>query len=88
MPQIFAAGICFPTGEQCQPAQLTILKADTDQSQASLTISEGKFHQVKKNVLTYGLKVTSETDALCRTGTRSFSQRRISLSNSVRKATH
>ncbi|HEQ9697958.1 TPA: pseudouridine synthase [Streptococcus pyogenes] len=55
----FAAGICFPTGEQCQPAQLTILKADTDQSQASLTISEGKFHQVKKMFLTYGLKVTS-----------------------------
>ncbi|TYK94538.1 16S rRNA pseudouridine(516) synthase, partial [Streptococcus dysgalactiae] len=48
-----------PTGEQCQPAQLTILKAETDQSQASLTISEGKFHQVKIMFLTYGLKVTS-----------------------------
>ncbi|EIQ82245.1 UNVERIFIED_CONTAM: rRNA pseudouridine synthase [Streptococcus canis] len=58
-PDFFAAGICFPTGEKCQPAQLTILKADTDQSQASLTISEGKFHQVKKMFLTYGLKVTS-----------------------------
>lgn len=33
--------------------------SSTDQSQASLTISEGKFHQVKKMFLTYGLKVTS-----------------------------
>ncbi|VGR47510.1 ribosomal small subunit pseudouridine synthase A [Streptococcus pyogenes] len=58
-PDFFAAGIKFPTGEQCRPAQLTILQASQEKSQARLVISEGKFHQVKKMFLTYGLKVIS-----------------------------
>lgn len=47
----FENGIVFADGYQCKPADLKILKADKHQSTVLLTIQEGKFHQVKKDVL-------------------------------------
>lgn len=49
----FAAGIIFIGGETCKPAQLEIV----DAHRARLSLSEGKFHQVKKMFLAVGKKV-------------------------------
>lgn len=53
----FAAGIAFIGGEVCQPANLTILAAETGRSRVELEIQEGKYHQVKKMFLARGAKV-------------------------------
>ncbi|MGT2844251.1 pseudouridine synthase [Streptococcus hongkongensis] len=53
----FQSGIVFLDGTKCKPAQLDILSTGSEMSQAIITISEGKFHQVKKMFLAYGLKV-------------------------------
>ena len=57
--QAFQKGIIFLDGTVCKPARLEILSASPSLSQASITISEGKFHQVKKMFLSVGVKVTS-----------------------------
>ena len=57
--QAFQKGIVFLDGTVCKPARLEILSASSSFSQASITISEGKFHQVKKMFLSVGVKVTS-----------------------------
>ncbi len=57
--QAFQKGIIFLDGTVCKPARLEILSARPSLSQASITISEGKFHQVKKMFLSVGVKVTS-----------------------------
>ena len=57
-PAFFASGIAFLDGTRCQPAELTILAASLDHSRAIIKLAEGKFHQVKKMFLAYGLKVT------------------------------
>lgn len=57
--QAFQKGIVFLDGTICKPARLEILSASPSLSQASITISEGKFHQVKKMFLSIGVKVTS-----------------------------
>ena len=57
--QTFQKGIVFLDGTICKPARLEILSANPFLSQASITISEGKFHQVKKMFLSIGVKVTS-----------------------------
>ncbi|BDT65190.1 MULTISPECIES: pseudouridine synthase [Streptococcus] len=57
--QAFQKGIVFLDGTICKPARLEILSASPSHSQASITISEGKFHQVKKMFLSGGVKVTS-----------------------------
>ena len=57
--QAFQKGIVFLDGTVCKPARLEILSASLSHSQASITISEGKFHQVKKMFLSVGVKVTS-----------------------------
>ena len=57
--QAFQKGIVFLDGTVCKPARLEILSASPSLSQASITISEGKFHQVKKMFLSVGVKVTS-----------------------------
>ncbi len=54
----FDQGVRFLDGNICKPAQLDILKAEETKSRARLVITEGKFHQVKKMFLAYGLKVT------------------------------
>ena len=57
--QKFKDGIVFLDGTLCKPAKLEILSANPTESHASITISEGKFHQVKKMFLSVGVKVTS-----------------------------
>ena len=57
--QKFKEGIVFLDGTTCKPAQLEILDISPTESHASITISEGKFHQVKKMFLSVGVKVTS-----------------------------
>ncbi|TWT12412.1 pseudouridine synthase [Streptococcus sp. sy004] len=54
----FAQGVVFLDGKTCQPAQLEIIETGDEQSKARITIVEGKFHQVKKMFLAYGVKVT------------------------------
>lgn len=56
---LFEQGVRFLDGTQCQPALLDILHASANASQARVTLSEGKFHQVKKMFLAYGVKVIS-----------------------------
>lgn len=57
-PEFFESGVVFEDGTVCKPAQLEILSSASDKSCARITISEGKFHQVKKMFLAYGVKVT------------------------------
>ena len=57
--QQFKDGIVFLDGTLCKPAKLEILSASPTESHASITISEGKFHQVKKMFLSVGVKVIS-----------------------------
>ncbi len=55
----FAQGIVFDGGEICKPAELKLLCYDDREgfSSVRLTITEGKFHQVKKMFLACGKKV-------------------------------
>ena len=55
----FKNGIVFLDGTICKPAQLEILSSSPSISRATITISEGKFHQVKKMFLSVGVKVTA-----------------------------
>ena len=57
--QKFKDGIVFLDGTTCKPAKLDILSSSPTESRASITISEGKFHQIKKMFLSVGVKVTS-----------------------------
>ena len=57
--QQFKNGIVFLDGTICKPAQLEILSSNLSLSRATITISEGKFHQVKKMFLSVGVKVTA-----------------------------
>ena len=53
----FQEGIRFLDGTVCQPAQLSILSTSSSLSHATVKISEGKFHQIKKMFLAVGVKV-------------------------------
>lgn len=55
--QAFKEGIVFFDGTNCRPAELTILSSNVTESLAQVSISEGKFHQVKKMFLTVNCKV-------------------------------
>lgn len=57
-PAFFENGIAFLDGTTCKPARLDIISSSSEKSCAFITISEGKFHQVKKMFLAYGVKVT------------------------------
>ena len=54
----FAQGISIGNGEVAKPAKLEILTAD-EISEISLTIQEGKFHQVKRMFGARGHEVTA-----------------------------
>ena len=56
-PDFFKKGVSFHDGKICKPAELTIIATTLELSKALVTISEGKFHQVKKMFLAYGVKV-------------------------------
>ena len=53
-PELFVHGLILPDGLHCQPAKLEIHTSHA----ASLTIHEGKFHQVKRMMLATGRTVT------------------------------
>lgn len=57
--QQFKDGIIFLDGTSCKPAQLEIQISSPSLSKATISISEGKFHQVKKMFLSVGVKVTA-----------------------------
>lgn len=57
-PDFFQQGVTFLDGTTCKPAKLEVLSRQKGHSKARITISEGKFHQVKKMFLAYGVKVT------------------------------
>ena len=54
----FQQGIVFLDGSRCKPAQLQIHTTGFEHSTASVTISEGKFHQVKRMMKSLGTTVT------------------------------
>lgn len=56
--ETFKRGVVFHGGYQCKPSTLTIIESSDHFSRATVTISEGKFHQVKKMFLCVGVKVT------------------------------
>ena len=56
--ETFKRGVTFHGGYQCKPSTLTIIESSDNFSSATVTISEGKFHQVKKMFLCVGVKVT------------------------------
>ncbi len=53
----FEEGVVFDDGTKCKPAELTIDTANNDKSTARITITEGKFHQVKRCFLHMALKL-------------------------------
>jgi len=55
--QMFREGMVLSDGTRCLPADLSVKKPDTPFS-ASLTIREGKFHQVKRMFESVGCNVT------------------------------
>lgn len=57
-PAFFEKGVRFLDGKVCKPAKLDVISSSAEMSSAYITISEGKFHQVKKMFLAYGGKVT------------------------------
>lgn len=58
MKKKFADGITIDEEFQALPAQMKLLRANEAQSEAELTIYEGKFHQVKRMFEAVGLTVT------------------------------
>lgn len=54
---MFKQGLTLEDGYTTMPAKLQLLEADSRQSSAYVTISEGKFHQVKRMFQAVGCKV-------------------------------
>lgn len=54
----FTEGIILEDGYECLPATLEILSTTADTSEVHITISEGKFHQVKRMVMACEKEVT------------------------------
>ena len=61
--ETFKRGVVFHGGYQCKPSTLTIIESSDSLSRATVTISEGKFHQVKKMFLCVGAKASSNTNS-------------------------
>ena len=55
---IFLNGIVIDDGYKCKSAKLEILSSDIEISKAYITISEGKFHQIKRMMRAVDLEVT------------------------------
>ena len=58
--ELFAKGITLADGTACMPAELEILRTDTEKnvSELSVRICEGKYHQVKRMMLACRMRVT------------------------------
>ncbi|MGM9619114.1 MAG: pseudouridine synthase [Oscillospiraceae bacterium] len=54
----FREGLTLADGLRCLPAELEILRAGEEESEAYVTLREGKFHQVKRMLLACGCPVT------------------------------
>lgn len=54
----FREGIILEDGYECLPANLEILSTVEDSSDVLITISEGKFHQIKRMVVSCGKEVS------------------------------
>jgi 16S rRNA pseudouridine516 synthase len=54
----FKKGVILDDGYETKPADLKIIQSSTDGSEIELTITEGKFHQVKRMFEAVGKKVT------------------------------
>lgn len=52
-----AAGLTLKDGTELKPGQLKILRQDQEQSEIEITITEGKYHQVKRMFASQGMKV-------------------------------
>ena len=57
LPEAFAQGVVLDDGYRTLPARLCILEAGPP-AVAALTLTEGKYHQVKRMFAAFGLKVT------------------------------
>ncbi len=53
----FRAGMVLGDGLRCMPAELRILRAEETESEAAVTLREGKFHQVKRMLAARGKPV-------------------------------
>ena len=53
----FRAGMALGDGLRCMPAELRILRAEETESEAAVTLREGKFHQVKRMLAARGKPV-------------------------------
>ncbi|WP_214723820.1 pseudouridine synthase [Exiguobacterium sp. s143] len=56
--EAIAAGVTLEDGYQAKPGKLVILSTTETDSKLELTITEGKFHQVKRMMLALGKEVT------------------------------
>lgn len=52
-----AVGLTLKDGTELKPGQLKILRQDQEQSEIEITITEGKYHQVKRMFASQGMKV-------------------------------
>lgn len=55
--ELFSNGISIGNGEVAKPAELKIIEANEKESLVSITITEGKYHQVKRMVKSAGSEV-------------------------------
>jgi ribosomal small subunit pseudouridine synthase A (EC 5.4.99.-) len=55
--ELFREGIVLEDGYRCKPAELNVLKSAHRLSEVELTITEGKFHQVKRMFRAIGKRV-------------------------------
>lgn len=55
--KVIAAGLTLKDGTELKPGQLKILRQDQEQSEIEITITEGKYHQVKRMFASQGMKV-------------------------------
>ena len=78
-PAFFENGVSFDDGTICKSAKLELITASTEKSSAYVTISEGKFHQIKKTVFSLRCKSNLfETTNIWRISTGRFTKRTIS----------
>lgn len=53
----FEGGVVLDNGYKTLPARLSVIKSDGEESLCEVTISEGKFHQIKRMFAEFGKKV-------------------------------
>lgn len=56
--ELFLEGIVIDDGYKCKPAKLDVIESRDNNSKAYITISEGKFHQIKRMMKAVDCRVT------------------------------